>query len=371
MTTTHGDEPGVEKGVKSGTVGDVVEPVTSSEVVSVNGYPAQRHGDECTLNNGNCPGEYVHVQSTEVDQAPDGRDAADKAKDNRSVAGKAFDGFYENSSEAQAIDAGLKRLGDYTGDPTLIGKDLQSAWEAVPSADEALEFGENVATGVGNATSYAWNNPSEAATGVWNWGVDGLSGLWTGVTDAYDKGGVSQAGGHLAAAALGVANPFKKAKWAHRAAEGLEDLGDAAKAERLAREAREAEERARKAERATEDGSPGARSTRWEPKNVNGRRVYQRDDLIDPNKKDARGRTNKQRMEQGLAPIGPDGKPINLHHVTQTEPGPLAEVSQTQHQQYTRQLHMPDQVSFRNDPVLNSSFESYRRNYWITRSKDF
>ena len=239
MTTTHGDEPGVNKGVKSGTVGDVGEPVTSSEVVFVNGNPAQRHGDECTLNNGNCPGEYVHVQSTAVDQAPDGRDAADKAEDTRNSAKKAFDGFYDNSSEAQAVGTGLKRLGDYTGDPTLIGQDLQSAWNSVPTADEALEFGEKVAAGAGRTAEYVWNNPGEAASGVWNWGVDGLSGLWTGVTDAYDKGGVAQAGGHLAAVAVGAVNPFKKAKLAGRAAEGLEDLGDAAKAERLARGAEE------------------------------------------------------------------------------------------------------------------------------------
>jgi antitoxin YobK len=32
---------------------------------------------------------------------------------------------------------------------------------------------------------------------------------------------------------------------------------------------------------------------------------------------------------------------------------------------------MPDQVSFRNDPALNSSFKSYRRSCWITNSKDF
>ncbi|MFD1743839.1 PAAR-like domain-containing protein, partial [Rhizobium helianthi] len=35
----YGDEPGVGKGVKSGTVGDVVEPVTSSTIVRANGIP--------------------------------------------------------------------------------------------------------------------------------------------------------------------------------------------------------------------------------------------------------------------------------------------------------------------------------------------
>lgn len=46
-------------------------------------------------------------------------------------------------------------------------------------------------------------------------------------------------------------------------------------------------------------------------------KVYQRDDIIDINMKDARGRTNLERMKKGLAPLGPDGKSINLHHTTQ------------------------------------------------------
>jgi len=109
----------------------------------------------------------------------------------------------------------------------------------------------------------------------------------------------------------------------------------------------------------------------WKPKEVNGRRVYQRDDLIDPQKVDDVGRTNLQRMQAGRAPIGPDGQPINLHHLTQSEPGSLAEVQQSMDQQYTKILHMPDQYSFRNDPALNRSFESYKRNYWRSRANDF
>lgn len=32
--------------------------------------------------------------------------------------------------------------------------------------------------------------------------------------------------------------------------------------------------------------------------------------------KDVMGRTNLDRMKKGLAPLGPDGKSINLHHTT-------------------------------------------------------
>src|SRR5690606_33302359 len=58
-------------------------------------------------------------------------------------------------------------------------------------------------------------------------------------------------------------------------------------------------------------------------------KIYQRDDIINPNLKDARGRTNFERMKKGLAPLGPDGKSINLHHMTQRNESSIAEVTQT------------------------------------------
>jgi hypothetical protein len=45
--------------------------------------------------------------------------------------------------------------------------------------------------------------------------------------------------------------------------------------------------------------------------------VYQRNDIIDPNRLDSMGRTNIERMKQGVSAIGPDGKSINLHHIYQ------------------------------------------------------
>lgn len=79
----YGDEPGRGLGVKSNTVGDVVEPVTSSTIVRANGQWVQRHTDSCTLNKGNAPGEYVYVQSTQTDKAPDGKDKQDRTRDEK------------------------------------------------------------------------------------------------------------------------------------------------------------------------------------------------------------------------------------------------------------------------------------------------
>ncbi|MBO2946233.1 hypothetical protein JJQ72_19890 [Paenibacillus sp. F411] len=57
----------------------------------------------------------------------------------------------------------------------------------------------------------------------------------------------------------------------------------------------------------------------------NGNKLYPRNDLFDPNTISswkAKGKTvtgtNAERMASGRAPIGYDGKSINLYHLTQT-----------------------------------------------------
>lgn len=78
----------------------------------------------------------------------------------------------------------------------------------------------------------------------------------------------------------------------------------------------------------------------WSKAEFNGTRVYQRNDLIDAALVDARGRTNLERMQGGLASIGPDGKPLNLHYTIQSADGPLAEMTATFHQQKSRVIHI-------------------------------
>ena len=73
-------------------------------------------------------------------------------------------------------------------------------------------------------------------------------------------------------------------------------------------------------------------------------------------------------MKDGRPPIGFDGKRVELHHMLQEEPGPLAEVSKTLHGKVPNKQVV---VSFRKNPNLNASYESYRSEYWEIRVKDF
>jgi len=102
-----------------------------------------------------------------------------------------------------------------------------------------------------------------------------------------------------------------------------------------------------------------------------GRRVYIKAD-IDLTLTDAKGMANLERMQHGLAPIGADGKSINLHHMLQLEPGPMLEINQTLHQAYTKQLHglVEDGASFRNNPILRNDFSKFKKDFWIWRAEN-
>ncbi len=100
-----------------------------------------------------------------------------------------------------------------------------------------------------------------------------------------------------------------------------------------------------------------------------GNKVYQRNDLIDIKLKDGRNRTNLERMKKGLAPIGPDGKPLNLHHMTQRHNGPIAEVSQTFHQKNSRIIHINPSTT--QSGIDRDVFNKWRSNYWQERAKYF
>ena len=95
-------------------------------------------------------------------------------------------------------------------------------------------------------------------------------------------------------------------------------------------------------------------------------KVLQSNELIDPNFVDTKGRTNIQRMKSGLAPIGPDGKSVNLHHVTQDPDGVIAELSATYHKSQHSELHTflkPGEGS----RINRELFDSWRTSYWRSR----
>lgn len=103
------------------------------------------------------------------------------------------------------------------------------------------------------------------------------------------------------------------------------------------------------------------------------RRVYQRNDIdfdyIDPNK----GISNLQLMQGGFAPIGTDGRPIQLHHILQMENGAVVEIREVTHREFKRTLHglVTNGDSFRNDPILKRQFNSFRKQYWKWRAEEY
>jgi RHS repeat-associated protein len=109
----------------------------------------------------------------------------------------------------------------------------------------------------------------------------------------------------------------------------------------------------------------------WGAKEINGTRYWQNDELIDPDKSDAQGRTNLARMKDGLAPIGSDNQPLHLHHVGQIQNGPIAEVTATMHRDYYRQLH--SSYLYGSRPGVNHGpiWGAQRSTYWRIRATDF
>lgn len=91
-------------------------------------------------------------------------------------------------------------------------------------------------------------------------------------------------------------------------------------------------------------------------------------------------------MKTGNAPIGNDGLEVNLHHLTQDEPGSLVEILSSYHSKNDRALHIysnqwdktwkgPDGTRYRYNsapPSMNRGpFDTWKRNYWKTRALDF
>lgn len=99
---------------------------------------------------------------------------------------------------------------------------------------------------------------------------------------------------------------------------------------------------------------------------VNGKSVIMDSSIFDPNFVDKQGRTNVQRMEQGLAPIGTDGKSVNIHHIDQTNNGTVMEITATEHQQNYSKLHT--NIGQSPSQINRTEFNRWRREYWEWRS---
>ena len=102
-----------------------------------------------------------------------------------------------------------------------------------------------------------------------------------------------------------------------------------------------------------------------------GRFCLQRND-IDWDRKDAMGRTNRERIEQGLAPLSPSDKTgkktIELHHIGQHPDSPLAELTWEEHRGKENYLilHTKGGESEIDRPI----FDGERREYWKARAEE-
>lgn len=107
----------------------------------------------------------------------------------------------------------------------------------------------------------------------------------------------------------------------------------------------------------------------WEPhiyqEDRAGYIIYENDDIINLNRVGSDGRTNAQRMEAGDSPLGPDGNPINLHHLTRHDPGPLVEITQFMHRHESGVFHAPVGHVGRERP----EFDELRARHWQRRLK--
>lgn len=70
----HGDAPGTKKGICSGTVGGISEPVGHASQVRAEGSCVIRHLDRFKMNNGNTDGEAIFVKNTATHPAPEDDD---------------------------------------------------------------------------------------------------------------------------------------------------------------------------------------------------------------------------------------------------------------------------------------------------------
>ena len=123
----------------------------------------------------------------------------------------------------------------------------------------------------------------------------------------------------------------------------------------------------------------------WSKTTFDGRAVYKSKNAFDPHFTDSKsGLNNVQLMRKGRAPIGTNGKPIELHHMTQAEVlgfvgkrGAVAEVKSNFHQKNYNAIHIygrndPEYVSWRKlYPEQVKQFAAFKRSYWKYRAGDF
>ncbi|RKI19241.1 S-layer homology domain-containing protein [Bacillus thuringiensis] len=106
------------------------------------------------------------------------------------------------------------------------------------------------------------------------------------------------------------------------------------------------------------------------------RRVYRMKnidwDYVAPPSVNKSGKSNLQLALDGGVPFTKDNHKIELHHLTQKEPGAMVEIPANKHDEFTKALHglVESGESFRNDKELYKQYNNFRNNYWKMRAKE-
>ena len=107
-----------------------------------------------------------------------------------------------------------------------------------------------------------------------------------------------------------------------------------------------------------------------------GIKVYRREDLFDINlisewrvKGVVKRGNNLQRMSDGLAPKGIDGKSIELHCMTQRNHSAIAKVTKSFHKSNSYVIHInPSSIP---SGINRNQFNAWKKKYWTHRAKEY
>lgn len=109
------------------------------------------------------------------------------------------------------------------------------------------------------------------------------------------------------------------------------------------------------------------KNTGLKAEQINGKWCLVRTD-IDWGQKDEFGRTNKERAEQGLAPLNKNGKPIELHHIGQNPDSPLAELTHDEHRGKGNDSVLHDKSQ--DSRIDRAEFQEEKEKHWKGRAKE-
>ena len=100
---------------------------------------------------------------------------------------------------------------------------------------------------------------------------------------------------------------------------------------------------------------------------IGGKKCLIRND-IEWEQKDAMGRTNRERAEQGLSPINKEGKVIELHHIGQHADSPLAELTPQEHRGKGNDIILHDKT--KESEIDRQFFAGERSIHWEVRANE-